>query len=128
MDNLLETSNSPQLLSVQLFHLCYLLSPFQGRAAWRSDSVLFQMGNIAIPARLSPEQEGRAPAPGRQLSPAARTRQQAVTRSPSYTSVPGTRGKGSAVEEAQPPPLSKSRFPTQRSHLRFPLQLRCFRC
>lgn len=32
MHNPLETPGSPQLLSVQLFHLSYLLFPFQGRA------------------------------------------------------------------------------------------------
>ena len=51
MDNLLETPDSPQLLSVQLFRLCRLLFPFQRRAPQRSNSSLFQMGSIALPAR-----------------------------------------------------------------------------
>lgn len=65
--NLLETPNGPQLPSVQLLHLCYLLLPFQGRAPWKSNPALFPMGSVAIPAWLSLEQ--RAPAPGGQLSP-----------------------------------------------------------
>lgn len=86
-DNPLESPAAP--LS-SAFPSPYLLFPFQGRAPWSSNSALFQTGSTAIAARLSPEQERRAPA--------ARAPRWAVTGSPSYTSVPGPRGKGSAAE------------------------------
>ena len=58
--------------------------------------------------------------PGQQPSPAARAPRRAVTRSPGYTSVPGTGREGSAAEGTRPPPPSNTGLHAQSRRARFP--------